>query len=557
MQSNRVDVASEEPETPSSPWPTLATTLFAALSLGLLIDIETVNLLNFSRSRYLASGFRDLLSLPSNFTVISADVLRNMTAPLAETLQDAVLVPKTLIVILIALNLSILLNVFFLYASRARRHIGRSGSRRDTGTANDSDALTPTKVIKGKDQQPSLEPGPSHFTVDAAEAVAEAITRLTAVRDQCQEFATQAAATRGEWYAIGTQIWQVRQLQDRSLETCRTLRRAVNTMTLCFKDTIKLEAAIAGRVNLLQTDMEILDDKAKSTELMIRESDTAIATCRADVTNASQLVSMLSSRAKEIVNIIGVIDDIAEQTNLLALNASIEAARAGEQGQGFAVVADEVRKLAVRSSTATRTITALLVTIQSDAEQASNCLVKGDETVAKAAGTIAKLATGQLTNTTAISKGMEDLRAASRELATLVETLSTAEKENNTINSGCDNLSKTQTICAETCTKLSSEVRHAAASSDRIARLLSRQYFSISHCGNLLDGAINASKPNLPAKQQNYFIEAQDGPSVQALDLKPLIAERDLTNEPAEKRRTLQIIKSDTTNLEIKTNPNQ
>lgn len=93
------------------------------------------------------------------------------------------------------------------------------------------------------------------------------------------------------------------------------------------------------------------------------------------------LVTGLVEKSDAIVDIIDVIDDIAEQTNLLALNASIEAARAGEQGQGFAVVAEEVRKLAARSSTATRSITDLVQSIQANADTASKDLSLSIEAV--------------------------------------------------------------------------------------------------------------------------------------------------------------------------------
>ncbi len=80
---------------------------------------------------------------------------------------------------------------------------------------------------------------------------------------------------------------------------------------------------------------------------------------------ARSVMGNLGMAAREIGQVVELINNIAEQTNILALNASIEAAGAGEAGKGFAVVANEVKELARQTAQATQLIANKIVEIQS------------------------------------------------------------------------------------------------------------------------------------------------------------------------------------------------
>ena len=136
---------------------------------------------------------------------------------------------------------------------------------------------------------------------------------------------------------------------------------------------------------------------------------------REQIQETSKRIKRLGESSQEIGEIVELISDITEQTNILALNAAIQAASAGEAGRGFTVVAEEVQRLAERSSEATKQISAIVKTIQTDTNSAVAAMEKSTEGVVQGA----KLSD-------AAGKALTEIETVTNSLARLIQSISTA-----------------------------------------------------------------------------------------------------------------------------------
>jgi twitching motility protein PilJ len=134
---------------------------------------------------------------------------------------------------------------------------------------------------------------------------------------------------------------------------------------------------------------------------------------RDNIQETSKRIKRLGESSQEIGEITELISDITEQTNVLALNAAIQAASAGDAGRGFSVVAEEVQRLAERSAEATKQISALVKTIQTDTGDAVAAMEKSTQGVVEGA----KLSD-------AAGSALTEIDRVSRRLAELIEDIS-------------------------------------------------------------------------------------------------------------------------------------
>ena len=176
----------------------------------------------------------------------------------------------------------------------------------------------------------------------------------------------------------------------------------------------------SATVNTIAASIEELNASVNEIARSCVEEARIAEDANAKVQHTRGVIENLGVTAKEINQIVEVINGIASQTNLLALNATIEAASAGEAGKGFAVVANEVKELARQSSQATEKIADQIQAIQkatADSVAEIGSITDTIEHISDIATTISSAVEEQSATVAVVSNMVASFSAASSEMS--------------------------------------------------------------------------------------------------------------------------------------------
>lgn len=236
---------------------------------------------------------------------------------------------------------------------------------------------------------------------------------------------------------------QVNSATEAAKGTSVALLEAAEMQSQQIADTTKAVDGMTSSIRLVSTNANEAAEVAQRSLHAATQGSQAVQNTiagmngiREQIQETSKRIKRLGESSQEIGEIVELISDITEQTNILALNAAIQAASAGEAGRGFTVVAEEVQRLAERSSEATKQISAIVKTIQTDTHSAVAAMEKSTEGVVEGA----KLSD-------AAGRALTEIETVTTNLARLIQSISTAtEAQTDTASQVTQNMQQIQEI---------------------------------------------------------------------------------------------------------------
>lgn len=262
---------------------------------------------------------------------------------------------------------------------------------------------------------------------------------LYAVNDFSKDFAngklyTTATSSIRSNDELGILNTNIKTMQERVSEAVQKIRincddigttsSALDNSTSKIADGAKEQAAaveeISAALEQMTTSIEQNADNANVTKVNSEEISGDILT----VSNSGE--DTLDC-IKNVIGKIEIINEITTRTDLLAINAAVEAARAGDHGKGFAVVAAEIRKLAEHCKNASAQINEWSSKSLEITEHSVSLIAKIAPRIRKNADMVSEIAnscTEQLTNSTSITRVLQQLVSISQSNAELSENMS-------------------------------------------------------------------------------------------------------------------------------------
>ncbi len=166
-------------------------------------------------------------------------------------------------------------------------------------------------------------------------------------------------------------------LQAASEQQSREIRDTGEAVLRMAHQINDVSARAAESVKVARQSLGASEDGSRA----VNNAITGMNGIRDQIQDTAKRIKRLGESSQQIGEIVELISDITEQTNVLALNAAIQAASAGEAGRGFTIVAEEVQRLAERSAEATKQISALIRTIQTDTADAVSAMERSTQGV--------------------------------------------------------------------------------------------------------------------------------------------------------------------------------
>ena len=306
--------------------------------------------------------------------------------------------------------------ILWLYVSRSL--LARLKAMRDGMTKLAAGEIGEEMAADGRDELADMARAVNVFRANAIER-----RRLEAERGEDQ------AARERRVRAMEELIARFEQVSARALgkvgEAAAEMQDAAHALDSASRgasETTAVVNASSGRaaenVDTVAAAAEQMTGSIAEIAQQIGRSSEIAQEAATRVKETSGDVEALNVAARQIGDIVKLINDIAEQTNLLALNATIEAARAGEAGKGFAVVASEVKTLAEQTGQATSSISRQISDIQS-------ATGKAVQAIASIGGVIGEMNA----ISAAIAAAMEEQRAAASEITRAAHDAASGARE--------------------------------------------------------------------------------------------------------------------------------